>query len=309
MATFVISNLETQNFTFENIEFKKLTYANQIEAQWRADHGATFKAEADDNLESNVEPIVQNNGLIGVVDDICLLLSLAQTRTIYCREYYIKGKGRLRNNLPVFRNTGTKLVDDKKMESFLNSAVKKLRESNFVQNSGFIPAAYYLLMGDSDEIGEASFMLTWIALEILANAHAEKEGTSPILPDERFKTVKQDVIEVLNKLKNKGHLTSKEQNLMINKISELNRPSIRNKVRKLSDDRKWEFITKGLLNEYIKVRNNIMHLGTHGEVTLVRVKDLSVKLHISMYLALIDLIGCSEYISYLDSIKKQIEGN
>lgn len=309
MATFVISNLDTQNFTFENIEFKKLTYANQIEAQWRDDHGATFKAEADDNLESNVEPIVQNNGLIGVVDDICLLLSLAQTRTIYCREYYIRGKGRLRNNLPIFRNTGTKLVDDKKIESFLNSAVKKLREPNFVQNSGFIPAAYYLLMGDSDEIGEASFMLTWIALEILANAHAEEEGTSPILPDERFKTVEQDVIEVLNKLKNKGHLTSKEQNIMINKISELNRPSIRNKVHKLSDDRKWEFITKGLLNEYIKVRNNIMHLGTHGGVTLVRVKDLSVKLHISMYLALIDLIGCSEHISYLDSIKKQIEGN
>jgi hypothetical protein len=310
MATFVISNLDTQNFAFKKIEFKKLTFANQIEAQWRDNHGATFKAEADDNLEDEVEPIVQNNGLIGVVDDTCLLLSLAQTRTIYCREYYIKGRGRLRNNLPVFRNTGTKLVDDKKIEPFLNSAVKKLREPGFAQNSGFIRAAYYLLMGDSDEIGEASFMLTWIALEILANAHAENEGTSAILLDGEFKErVKKGVIEALNQLEKKGHLTIEQKKLMINKIPELNRPSIRNKVHRLRDDRRWGFITNSLLNEYINVRDHIMHLGTHGRFTLVRVIDLTIKLRMSMYLALIDLIGCSEYISYLDSLKKQIEGN
>ena len=310
MATFVISNLDTQNFAFKKIEFKKLTFANQIEAQWRDNHGATFKAEADDNLEDEVEPIVQNNGLIGVVDDTCLLLSLAQTRTIYCREYYIKGKGRLRNNLPVFRNTGTKLVDDKKIEPFLNSAVKKLREPGFAQNSGFFPAAYYLLIGGTDEIGVASFMLTWIALETLTNAYTEKEGTSTVLHSDTFKKiVKPPIIKVLNQLEKEEHLTPEQKELIINKLPELNRPSIRYKICKLRDAYGWDFITNRLLGEYIKLRDNLMHSGIYGGVELTRVQDLDAKLHQSMYLALIDLIGCSEYISYLDFIKKQIEGN
>ncbi|MFC2004109.1 hypothetical protein ACFLUK_01010 [Chloroflexota bacterium] len=137
MATFVISNLDTQNFTFENIEFKKLTYANLIEAQWRDDHGATFKAEADDNLESNVEPIVQNNGLIGVVDDLCLLLSLAQSTIIYCREYSINEATRLRNLIPVYKKVGTKLVKDNKMESYLSTAAQTLRKPKWAERSGF----------------------------------------------------------------------------------------------------------------------------------------------------------------------------
>ena len=61
MATFVISNLYTANFTFEGITFQKLNFKIPVEEQWANDHCATFKALADDNL--NVEPRGQKTGL------------------------------------------------------------------------------------------------------------------------------------------------------------------------------------------------------------------------------------------------------
>ena len=308
VATFVISNLNTADFTFESITFEKLSFKIPIEAQWHDEHNATFKAVADDKL--NVEPLIQNNGLIGVVDDLCLLLSLAQSTIIYCREYCINEATRLRNLIPVNKKVGTKLVKDNKIESYLSTAAQTLRKPKWAERSGFIPAAYYLLIGDSDEIGEVSFMLTWIALETLANAYTEKEGTSTVLHSNTFKKiVKPPIIEVLNQLEKEEHLTPEQKELIINKLPELNRPSIRYKICKLRDAYGWDFITNRLLGEYIKLRDNLMHLGTHGGVELTRVQDLSVKLHLSMYLALIDSIGCSDYVSYLHSVKKQIKGN
>lgn len=317
MAGFVISNLDTQEFIFENISFKKLvsnnSYYIELKKRWQDDYNATFTAVADDDLV--VAPIINNQGLIGVVDDICLLLSLVQSKFIYCPEYIM---GEIPTQTHYYRGhyyrvgkpTAGKWVNDNKIEPFLNSAVKTLRESEFAERSGFIPAAYYLLVGDSDEIGEVSFILPWMALETLANAYAEKEGTSTILHSNNFKEiVKPTVIEVLNQLEKEERLTAGQKELIINKLPELNRPSIRYKICKLRDAYGWDFITNRLLGEYIKLRDNLMHLGTLGGVELARVKDLSVKLHQSLYLALIDLIGCSDYVSYLQALKTQIKDN
>ena len=115
--------------------------------------------------------------------------------------------------------------------------------------------------------------------------------------------------KVLNQLEKEEQLTPEQKELIINKLPELNRPSIRYKICKLRDAYGWDFITNRLLGEYIKLRDNLMHSGTYGGVELTRVKDLDAKLHQSMYLALIDLMGCSDYVSYLHSVKKQIKGN
>lgn len=312
MADFVISNLDTQEFIFENISFKKLvsnnSYYFELKKRWQDDYNATFTAVADDDLV--VAPIINNQGLMGVVNDICLLLSLAQSRIIFCPEYTMDDKTILRRYYRIGKPTASKWVNDDKIEPFLNSATQILREPRFAHRSGFIPAIYYLLIGDSDEIGEVSFMFPWIALEILANAHAEEKGVSTVLPSNIFKNMtKPLIIEVLNQLKNEGALTLEQKELIINKLPELNRPSIRHKICKLRDAHEWNFITDELLGEYIKLRDGIMHLGTHGNLQFTRLQDLSIKLRMSIYLALIDLLGCSEYISHLDSIKKQIEGN
>ncbi len=312
MATFVISNLDAQDFTFENIVFKKLVNDNRyiigLRDQWQRDYNATFTAVANDNLV--VAPIIKNQGLLGVVDDICLLLSLAQSRMIFCPEYIMGETTTLMRYYRIGKPTAGKLVNDDQIEPFLNSAVQILREPRFAPRSGFIPAAYYLLIGDSDEIGEVSFMFPWIALEILANAHAEKEGISTILHSNIFKTIaKLPIIEALNQLEKEEHLTPEQKELIINKLPELNRPSIRYKIRKLKNAHEWDFITDGLLGEYIKLRDGIMHLGAHGNIQFTRMQDLSIKLRMSIYLALIDLIGGSNYISHLHHIKTQIKDN
>ena len=317
MASFVISNLNASEFTFENINFKKLvsnnSYYPALKKRWQDDHNATFIAVADDTLV--VAPIMPNQGLYGVVKDICLLLSLVQSKFIYCPEYIMgetpaETHHSLGHYYRVGKPTAGKWVNDDKIEPFLNSAVKTLRESEFAHRNVFIPAVYYLLMGDSDEIGEVSFILPWMALETLANAYAEKEGTSTILHSNHFKEiVKPTVIGVLNQLEKEERLTVGQKELIINKLPELNRPSIRYKICKLRDAYGWDFITNRLLGEYIKLRDNLMHLGTLGGIELTRGKDLSVKLHLSLYLALIDLIGCSNYVSHLQALKTQIKDN
>ena len=89
MATFVISNLNgIENFNFENIRFEKLTDDIENGKQWREELNVTFQAVADDNLD--VKPIISKNGLIGIVNDICLLLSLALSSYVYCWFYTIK---------------------------------------------------------------------------------------------------------------------------------------------------------------------------------------------------------------------------
>lgn len=306
MGTFVISNLDTQNFTFENIKFERLTYNSQIEKQWQEEYSATFQAVADDDL--NIKPIIQDKGLIGVINDICLLLSLAQSRIIFCPEYFMGDTTTLTRHYRIGNPTAGKWVSDDKIEPFLNSAVLALREPLFAHSSGFIPAAYYLLIGDSDEIGEVSFMFPWIALEILANAYAEKEGISSILQSNIFKNIAEPpIIEALNQLEKEECLTPEQKELITNKLPELNRPSIRYKIRKLRNAHEWDFITDGLLGEYIKLRDGIMHLGTPRNIQFTRLQDLSRKLRMSIYLALIDLIGCSNYISHLQHVKQQIK--
>lgn len=307
MADFVIGNLDTHEFTFEIFNFKKLASNNShyisLKKRWQDEYHATFTAVANDN--SVVAPIINNQGLIGVIDDICLLLSLAQSRIIFCPEYIMGETTTLRRHYRIGKPTAGKWVNDDNIEPFLNSAVQILRQPRFAHRSGFIPAAYYLLIGDSDEIGETSFMFPWIALEILANAHAKK---SNILHSNIFKNIaKPPIIETLNQLEEEAHLTPEQKELIINKLPELNRPSIRYEICKLRDAREWDFITDGLLGEYIKLRDGIMHLGTHGNIKSTRMQDLAIKLRMSIYLALIDLIGCSDYISHLQHIKKQIK--
>ncbi len=308
MATFVISNLDTQNFTFEHIRFVRLTYDSQIEKQWHEKYGATFKAIANDDLD--VKPVIRDKGPLGLIEDICLLLSLVQSRFIYCPEYT---KGEVTNVIPHYRigkPTAYKVVDDNKIEAYLSTATKTLRKPGWIEKTKFVPAAYYLLLGDSDEVSEVSFMLTWIALETLANAYAKEKGTSTILHSNTFKElVKPAIIEVINQLEKEKHLTNEQKELIIEKIVELNRPSTCYKICKLRDAYKWDFITDKLLRESNQIRNKIMHSGTLGAVQRNKVIDLCIKLHESMYLALLDLLKCSNYISYLDSIKKQIEGN
>ena len=156
MATFVISNLDAQDFTFEKIVFKKLVndnqYISELRDQWKRDYNATFTAVADDNLV--VAPIIKNQGLLGVVDDICLLLSLAQSRRIYCPEHTIN---QITDATRLFRGSkkiSGKMVRNDQIEPYLSTAVRTLRQPEWIQKTGFDTAIYYFMGGYYPETGE-----------------------------------------------------------------------------------------------------------------------------------------------------------
>jgi len=311
MADFVISNLDAQEFVFENISFKKLvnnnSYDTLLKKRWQDEYHATFTAVANDNLV--VKPIINNQGLIGVVNDVCLLLSLAQSRCIYCPEYTINAKS---TQGPPFRGStksDNKIIQDNQIESYLLNAVQTLRKPGWIEKTGFIPSIYFLMGGKYPELGDVEFMLAWIALEILANAHAKNHNASKILPDNIFGSrVKQAISAILSQLEKENHLTTEQKELIWQKLPELNRSSIRYKVCKLRNQHGWDFITDGLFNDWNKLRNHIMHSGTCAGLDQARLIDLSTRLRVSMQLALIDLLGCKDYVNNLQRLKMQIKG-
>lgn len=303
MATFVISNLDAQNFAFENISFEKLSFSSDMERQWRDEHYATFEAVADDSLK--VIPIITANGLVGFIHDICLLLSLAQSRVVYCREYDIGGMGRLRSALPAIQSTGDKLVQDVNIERYLNAAVQTLRRPEYTKETGFTPAAYYRLAGINAEVVEVRFMLAWIAMETLANTYAELNRISSILPSKKFEVIKKSLVEALSQVEG-AIVCGAQRDLIIQKVSGLNRPAIRYLIKSISDAYGWDFITDQLLGDYIKVRNAIMHSGAYGRVGRTRIADLTERLATSVQLALIDLLGCSKYVHDLLALKNKV---
>ena len=144
MATFLISNLNTINFNFEGIKFERLSNdiedkddeKTKSEKQFRKQHNITFQAVADDDL--HVKPIISNNGLIGVVDDICLLLSLPLSSYVYCYKYTINGIRTPGRVLHLADAVGSLMVKYNKIEPFLNTAAKLLRQPDWVAKTGIL---------------------------------------------------------------------------------------------------------------------------------------------------------------------------
>jgi len=307
MATFVISNLNTKNFNFESIRFGKLTSDTKIEKQWREQRHATFKAVADDNLD--IKPIISNNGLIGVVNDICLLLSIALSSYVYCSLHTINKTPYLGGILHVRDVRGRQMVRHSKIESFLDTAARTLRKPHWAEKTGFVPSVHFLRGANCSEFNDDAFILCWIALEVLANAHANELGISQILPKTEFnKIVKSAINRALDEI-DKENLPNKQKVLIKSKISELNRPSIRNKIYKLRNAYEWDFITDGLFKECNELRNHIMHLGNYSGFNEHTLTDLSTRFRDSIQLALIDLLGCSDYVPDLQGLKIKIRGS
>ena len=142
----------------------------------------------------------------------------------------------------------------------------------------------------------------------MANAHAKEQGISTIIPNGNFKKIlRPAVIGCLSQLEEGNYLTSKHKELIVDKIPEFNRSSIRYKVFELIKAHGWDFITDKLFNDWNKLRNHIMHSGTYARLNQVKLAGLSRRLRISMQLALIDLLSCSDYVISLQGLKKQIE--
>lgn len=315
MATFLISNLNTRNFNFENIRFERLS--NNIEdkdgieakseKQFREKHNIMFQAIADENL--HVKPIISNNRLIGVVDDICLLLSLPLSSYVYWYECTIDGTLNIRGILPVANAVGALMVRYEEIEHFLNTAAKSLRRPDWAAKTRIANSISFLRAACCSEFGDVAFMLSWIALEILANAYASEQGFKTILPKNTFnRIVKPPINRALSEI-DAANLTQEQKKLIKDKLPELNRPSIINKVCKLRDAYKWDFMTDQLINDCYKFRNSFMHDGTHAGFDQRTLITLPTRFMKSIQLALMYLLDCSDYVPGLENFKIEIRGS
>jgi hypothetical protein len=262
MAKFLISNLNWQNFNFENIRFERLSNdikdTDDSEKQLRKQHNITFQAVADDDL--HVEPIISNNGLVGLVDDICLLLSLPLASYVYFFKHTINETLFIGRVLHVSNAVGSLMVKHNKIEPFLNTAAKSLRQPDWAAKTRILDSIRFLRAAFCSEFVDVAFMLM-------------------------------------------------QKELIINKLPELNRPSIRYKTYKLRDAYEWDFMTDGLIDDCYEFRNSFMHDGTHAGFDQRKLPDLSTRFKDSIQLALIDLLGCSSYVPDLQGFKRKIKGD
>lgn len=313
MATFLISNLNKENFNFENIRFERLSddiedkdgIEAKSEKQFRKKHKIMFQAVADDNL--HVKPIISNNGLIGVVNDICLLLSLPLSSYVYCYKHTINETTSLGRILHVADAIGSLMVKQGKIEPFLNTAAKSIRQPDWAAKTRILHSISFLRAAFCSEFEDVAFMLSWIALEILANAYASEQGLKNILPPNTFnKMVKPPINQALSEI-DKANFPEEQRELIISKLPELNRPSIRYKIYKLRDAYEWDFMAYGLIDNCYKFRNSFMHDGTHAGFDQRTLINLSIRFKDSIQLALIDLLGCSSYVPALENKKRDIK--
>jgi len=309
MATFLISNLNTVNFNFENIRFERLSndIEDESEKQFRKQHNITFQAVADDDLY--IKPIISNNGLIGIIDDICLLLSLPLSSYVYWHKCTINGTIERRGLLHVSEAVGSLMVKYNKIEPFLNTAAKLLRKPDWAAKTRIAHSISFLRAACCSEFSDVAFMLSWIALEILANAYASDQGFKTILSKNTFnKIVKPPINRALSEI-DKANFTEEQKKLIKDKLPELNRPSIISKVRKLRDAYEWDFMTNQLINDCYKFRNSFMHDGTHAGFDQRTLIILPTRFKNSIQLALIYLLGCSDYAPSLENKKIEIRGS
>ena len=309
MATFFICNLQTNNFNFENVKFERLSndIENNPEKQFPKQHNITFKAVADEALD--VKPIIRENGLIGVVDDICLLLSLPLSSYVYCYELTINGALEKRGVLRVADGVGALMVDQRKIEPFLNTAAKSLRKPDWAAKTRIVDSISFLRGASCSGFVDVAFMLSWIALEILANAYASDRRFKTILSKNTFnKKVKPPINRALDEI-DKANLPEEQKKLIKDKLSELNHPSIIRKVRKLRDAYEWDFMTDQLIDDCYKCRNSFMHEGTYAVFNQRTLIDLRTRFKESIQLALLYLLGCSDYVFDLENKKIKIRGN
>lgn len=313
MATFEICNLNTGNFSFEGIRFERLSndiedkddIETKSEKQFRKKHNIMFQAVVDDNL--HVKPIISNNGLVGVINDICLILSLPFSSYVYCYKYTVNETTSLGRILHLADAIGSLMVTHGKTELFLNTAANSLRRPNWAAKTRILHSINFLRTAFCSEFEDVGFMLSCISLEILANAYANEQGHKNIVPPNTFnKVVKPPINQALSEI-DEANLPKEQKELIINKLPELNRPSIRSKISNLRDAYKWDFMTDQLIDNCYKVRNSFVHDGTYAGFDQRTLINLSIRFKDSIQLALIDLLGCSSYVPALENKKRDIK--
>lgn len=262
MIRYNVCNLEhSNNFSIENITFTKVTdydkrkshlYNDDPSDQW------TFNAEVIDKKiikGSKLNPGGNNN----CVNDIMILLSIAQSRNIYfwkaedISDTNTKPWGMLGGNR---KASGGQVIMEHEIENYLNISLTQIRKTEWLEETGFVPAAFWWLESIyKDRPIEIKFPSGIIALEILANYHANT------------KFIKNSCV--------------------------------RTRIEALAYDYQWSFMEILLIKDWVEIRNEFMHGGSTKRFESKNSKNERniryFQLVYSVQIALIDLLGFTKF--------------
>lgn len=179
MIRYYICNLESsRDFSVENVTFQRLDdYQKRIQIlRDKRQDQLTFYATVLNRRLSRSSKLFEGKPTTSV-NDMMILLSLAQSRNIYYpKAEDIGGTQTQMWGMPLGGNRqayGYRVFLERELEDFLNTSLNQIRKSQWLSKTGFKPAVFWWLEAIYNRPLEIKFVSAFIALEILANAHAK----------------------------------------------------------------------------------------------------------------------------------------
>jgi uncharacterized protein YwbE len=179
------------------------------------------------------------------------------------------------------------IVTSGNFEKFFRKAYKtllKYQENNF----DLIRPIRYLIYGNDAQHTEAKFTTTFLALEQLKDAYANKEGMHKNLKDKYFKELNRKIKELI-----RSEIENPEK--IIDKTPELNRPSIKHLIEQMLIKYKveWKDLYPGSKLTFFNIRNQLTHSSQHPHGETVLREFLALQLLLSRIL--IKILDCDNF--------------
>lgn len=300
MIRYYVYNLEIdKNFTVDNVLFERISNYKRNVRIIKDKHKdqLTFYAIEEASKPSK---FFSGNSTTSV-NDMMILLSLAQSRNIF----YAKAKDtKTRNEWGMAlggkrQPSGHIVITEDEIENYLNTSLNQIREPNWIEYTGLDKAIFWWLESVyANRPLETKFLSAFVALEILANSYCSQKNKSNVLTLDKFKLLKNNLLKTLQKLDD--NILPLKKELISNKISsELNRLSIKEKIRILCDAYGWDFIDDELTKDWGNIRNKYMHEGSVIALNKFKEKkplaERYFQLVYSVQVALLELIGFKNF--------------
>ena len=200
MIRYDIYNLEhSSDFAIGDVSFQQVNdYKDRVEVWKKEEENQkektdqfTFRAIISDEKPQR-SMLYPEGKITTTVDDMMILLSLAQSRNVF----YAKAEDTVQNSnwiMPLGGNRkawGVQFIIEAEIESFLSVSLTQIHQYGWLEKTGFTPAVFWWL--ESIYEGrplEIKFVAGFIALEILANIHANPKRIRNSGVEERIKAL------------------------------------------------------------------------------------------------------------------------
>lgn len=145
------------------------------------------------------------------------------------------------------------------LQQFLTNAHQKLTDERWTEETGILLSLQLFRSTYRNSFAELEYLQTWTALEIIVSRLEEQK----ILSDKEFESIREKLKLCLRSLRDAGTIDHADYVAMNEKLSELNRKSIKNQslnvLTSLFEAFPEQNITSEDLKTFISIRNSLTH--------------------------------------------------